>query len=71
LLSCLKPRKGTETIFDGDDVFPILRQTFMPKTPQGDGNKQGIQRFDFYDIQDLSCLKPRKGTETCPRLQNV
>ncbi len=35
----------------------------MPKTPQGDGNKIALESTKSSDV-DLSCLKPRKGTET-------
>jgi|NOAtaT_6_FD_contig_121_247979_length_402_multi_4_in_0_out_0_1 hypothetical protein len=36
--------------------------TFMPKTPQGDGNHSVLQPTLNHFL--LSCLKPRKGTET-------
>jgi hypothetical protein len=67
-LSCLKPRKGTET---QTRQARQLLSAFMPKTPQGDGNFHCLiatlgKRLGqpLCHVRQLSCLKPRKGTET-------
>jgi hypothetical protein len=63
-LSCLKPRKGTETNSQRCGLVVGFHIPFMPKTPQGDGNSWHKLKTTISSFLILSCLKPRKGTET-------